>query len=169
VAKMANRFVKTVRSGNQLYYYLAERLRVNDRTIQRIIRPLSAEQASLLGHRNSGVYDAVTAAFRLPLCGALFGHLHEHDVALEVWAELDDGKTVLPCQVAFEPGEVPCTRFRFILPAVSKPLAIAIALRSSQASSEFPPAERSTVTSDVLPQNLRKDAIPKENTSPSPA
>jgi len=166
---MGNRFVKTTRSGNRLYHYLAERVRVNDRVMQRIIRPLTAEQASLLMHRNNGVYDAVTAVFRLPLCGALFHRLHEHDVALEVWAEMDSGKIVLPCQVVFEPSEVPCTRFRFILPAASKPVAIAIALRSSQAGNEFPGAESSAMTSDAIPKSLRKEATPNESTPPSPA
>jgi hypothetical protein len=168
VRKMANRFVKTVRSGNRLYHYLVERVRVNDKTIQRIVRPLTEEQAALLGHRAAGTYDAVSAVFRLPLCGALLTRLHEHNVTMEVWAELDSGKTVLPCQVIFEPAEIPSTRFRFLMPAASKPVAIAIALRSSQTGNELnispPSLETSTrtVRSDAVPLNLRRNATPNE-------
>jgi len=169
---MGNQFVRTVRSGNRLYHYLVERMRVNGRTIERIIRPLSDEQANLLGHRITGTYDAVTAVFRLPLCGALLTRLHEHNVVMEVWAELDSGKTVVPVQVIFEPAEIPSTRFRFLMPAASKPVAIAIALRSSQTGNELNASPRSpetnTVRSDAVSQNLGKKAIPDKAGETSP-
>ena len=147
---------------------MVERMRVNDRTIERIIRPLNEEQANLLGRRITGTYDAVSAVFRLPLCGALLTRLHEHNIVMEVWAELDSGKTVLPCQVIFEPAEIPSTRFRFLMPAASKPVAIAIALRSSQTGNELnvsPPSLETntrTVTSNTVPQNVRRNAAPNE-------
>lgn len=165
---MGNQFVKTVRTGDKCYYYLAERALVNGRAKQRIVRSLTEEQASLLGFRALGTYDALSAVLRLPLSGALSSRSNEHAVVMEVWAELDSGKTVLPCQVIFEPREIPAVRFRLPIPAASKPVALAIAIHSSPTGHEFstsvrsPETNTSTVRSDAVSQNLSKNATPHE-------
>jgi hypothetical protein len=143
---------------------------VNNRTIQRIVRPLSEEQASVLGFRALGTYDALSAVLRLPLSGALSSRSNEHAVVMEVWAELDSGKTVLPCEVVFEPHEIPAVRFRLPIPAASKPVALAIAIRSSPTGHEFDASVRSAEPrtsaarpSDVISEELGKSTMPDKS------
>lgn len=164
--------MKTIKSGDKVYYYLAERVRVNNRTKQRIVRSLTEEQASLLGFRALGTYDALSVVLRLPLSGALSSRSNEHAVVMEVWAELDSGKVVLPSQVTFEPREIPAVRFRLPIPAASKPVALAIAMHSSPTSHEFSVSVRSPLpqtstarSSDVTTENLSKNAIPDKSPS----
>jgi hypothetical protein len=130
--------VKTIRSGSKTYLYLAERLRLDGRVVQRIIRPLSADEARLFGYRNQGTYGALSGVLRLPIAQALSDHSHEHIVQVRILCEAGSPKSVIyPSRVSLEQaGRVPVAEFHLTIPKASRPV-LSISVRSSYSRDEL--------------------------------
>ena len=131
-------FVKTARSGNKVYYYLAERLRLNDRVVQRIIRPLTPDQATLFGYRKQATYSALSGVLRLPISQVLADHSHEHVVQVRILCETGSPRSVIhPSRVSLEQaGRVPVAEFHLKIPKSSRPV-LSISVRSSYSRDEL--------------------------------
>jgi hypothetical protein len=138
VRTVERQFIKTARSGNKVYYYLAERLRMNDKVVQRIIRPLSANEATLFGYRNQATYAALSTVLRLPISQALSDHTHEHIVQVKILCESGSPKGVIyPSRVSLEQaGRVPVAEFHLTIPKSSRPV-LSISVRSSYSRDEL--------------------------------
>ena len=157
---MERQFVKTARSGSKVYYYLAERLRLNGRVVQRIIRPLSADEATLFGYRNQATYSALSSVLRLPIAAALSDHSHEHVVQVRILCETGSPKSVIyPSRVSLEQtGRVPFVEFHLKIPKTSRPV-LSISVRSSYSRDELSlcneeeSGQKNAVKSDVNQKN----------------
>ena len=153
-------FIKTARSGNKVYYYLAERLRMNGKIVQRIIRPLSPDQATLFGYRNQATYSALSSVLRLPVSQALSDHSHEHVVQVRILCEVGSTKSVIyPSRVSLEQtGRVPFVEFHLKIPKTSRAV-LSISVRSSYSRDELSlcneeeSGQKKAVKSDVNQKN----------------
>jgi hypothetical protein len=138
VRTVERQFVKTARSGSKVYYYLAERLRLDGKIVQRIIRPLSADEATLFGYRNQATYSALSSVLRLPIAQALSDHSHEHVVQVRILCAVGSPKSVIyPSRVSLEQaGRVPFVEFHLTIPKASRPV-LSISVRSSYSRDEL--------------------------------
>ena len=153
-------FIKTARSGNKVYYYLAERLHLNGKVVQRIIRPLSPDQATLFGYRKQATYSALSSVLRLPISQVLADHSHEQVVQVRILCETGSPKSVIyPSRVSLEQtGRVPFVEFHLKIPKASRPV-LSISVRSSYSRDELSlcneeeSGQKNAVKSDVNQKN----------------
>jgi hypothetical protein len=166
---MGHQFVKSVRAKGKVYLYLAEEYSVNGKTIQKMIRRVSEEEAKELGwsstRKSSRVYSALSTVLQIPLSETQ--RSHQETLLVRVWAEVDHPKTVIsPQQVSFEPGQVPAARFKLPIPPAALRPTVFIAIDSTcerrgldqQVKTQV--AERKEVKPDAVPQNSESNETP---------
>jgi len=148
---MERPFVKTVQRKGKLYFYLAQNSDVHGKTVQRIIRPLTPEQAKLLGFRAAGSYDSFSTVLRLPISEVLSAHPHEHTIQVRIWGQVDSSKTLIcPSRVILQSSRVPVAEFHLPIPAASRPV-LSICVTSSCSGDELiPPSKEQDIQTDGL-------------------
>jgi len=159
---MGHQFVKAVRSKGKLYLYVAEEFSIGGKTIQKMIRRITHEEAERLGWKspNSRAYSKLFTLLELPLTEE--NRAHEETILIRVWAEVTNPKAVVsPRQVSFEPGQVPAARFKLPIPAASSQPTIFIAIDSTCARRELElpvkDGERNGAKSSPIPENSKEN------------
>lgn len=156
-------FVKTVHGKNKLYFYLAEHSHIDGKAVQKIIRPLTPEQARLLSFREAGSYDSFSTVLRLPISEALSGHSHAHTIQVRIWGQIENANTLIcPSRVALEQaGQMPVAEFLVPIPATSRAV-LSIAVASSCSIDELnstnvkQDAQTDTVKTGVISESSKK-------------
>jgi len=160
---MGHQFVKMVHAKGKLYLYLAEEFSVDGKTIQKMIRRISVEEAKEMGWRGSNkssrVYSALSTVLQIPLSEGK--RLHQETLLIRVWAEVSHPKNVIsPQQVSFEPGRIPAARFKLPIPPAALRPTVFVAVDSTCARRETDLAMR---TEGAEKRKAKSDAIPQES------
>jgi uncharacterized protein (UPF0147 family) len=133
---MGHQFVKTVYAKGKLYLYLAEEFSVNRKTIQKMIRRITEEEARQLGWKGRSkslrAYSALSTVLQIPLSERAANRPHQETLLIRVWAEAGNPKTIIsPQQVSFEGGQIAAARFKLPIPAAALRPIVFIAVDST--------------------------------------
>jgi hypothetical protein len=159
---MKKQFVKTVHGKSRLYFYLAKNSYIDGKAVQKIIRPLTREQARLLSFREVGSYGCVSTVLRLPIAEALSAHPHEHTIQVRIWGQVGNPRTLIcPSRVTLEQaGQVPVAEFHLPIPATPQAV-LSIAVTSSCSVDEL---NKSNLEQDAQTNAVKNDVVSDSST-----